>query len=374
MLKDVKISADQFRTLVVLCFVGPSIVNIPSLMTGEVQQDGWIAVILGVVVGLLLIWLYTKTGDLFPNMNLFEASEFVLGKWAGKILSLFFIFFLLMNTAALIYIPGNFLVTQVIPGTPIVVVNSLFVITIIIGVRYGLETTVRAAEIFFPWFLTGILFLLVFSAPLIELKNFKPILENGLKPMLKATLYFEAFIPLTMVPLLVIYPKYISNLKEGKKTFFQGSIIAGIIILLITIWNISILGSDITARHLHPTYSLAKKVNIGEIITRIEAIEAMVWIIALFYKTYIYFFAAIVGLVKVFNLADYRPLTFPIGMISIILSVIVYPNIVYAGEWDTTTWIPYVLTNGFLIPLFLILGGYFKKRYLKDKKKSSEGN
>lgn len=362
-----KISNGQFRILVILIFIGPSIVNIPSLVAGEIKQDGWIAVVLGVVVGLLLIWLYTGLGNLFSNMTLIEASEIILGKWIGKIVSIFFIIFLLLNSAALVYIPGSFLVTQVIPETPVVVVNLLFILVVALGVHYGLEVVSRMGEILFPWFLWGFITLVVFAIPMAEIERIQPILENGLKPILKTTLYFESFISLTMVPFLMIFPKYINDINEVKKSFFQGIMIGGTFILIITLINLLVLGSDLTSRYLHPSYSLAKKINLGDIITRIESVESMVWLIALYYKTFLYFFSTVIGISQLLNLKDYRPIVLPLGMIVLVLSTILYPNVIYAGEWDTTTWIPYVLTNGLIIPLLLFIVAKLRKQTLKNR-------
>jgi spore germination protein KB len=62
-------------------------------------------------------------------------NEKVFGKWIGSSTTLFYV--------------GNFMTTQVIPEMPIEAIHILFAGIVVMGLRLGLETIVRAAEIFF---------------------------------------------------------------------------------------------------------------------------------------------------------------------------------------------------------------------------------
>jgi spore germination protein KB len=50
----------------------------------------------------------------------------------------------------------------------------------------------------------------------------------------------------------------------------------------------------------------------------------------------------------------------PFGIVVLTLSQVVYPNPTYAAEWDTTTWISYVMINGLFLPLLLFIVGKIK--------------
>ncbi|PAB57764.1 hypothetical protein CCE28_18255 [Anaeromicrobium sediminis] len=137
--------------------------------------------------------------------------------------------------------------------------------------------------------------------------------------------------------------------------------IGGIVIFLITILCVLVLGHDMTARNAFPSYALAKKVSLGNIIQRIEAIIAIIWFITIFYKMILHFYGAVLGLAQILNLKDYRPLALPLGMILVALSLVVFPDTVYSGIWNSTTWLPYVLTYGFFLPLLLLIVSLFQK-------------
>ncbi len=362
MLENWKISSHQLKILVILCYVGSSILLVPRSIAIDAKQDAWIAAILGLIMALLLVCLYNAVGNRSPNMTIIEFTEELLGKWIGKVVSLLFIFYLFFDSSLLVYIVGDFVISQIMPETPIQFTNLLFVIVVVFGTRLGLETFSRAAEILYPWVIGLLIIFLVFLFPELEFKNTQPIYEYGMKPIIKGALSYSSFSSLTLIPLMMIFPACVNNQREANKSFINGTLIAGLIIFLVTTFCILVLGHDITARNAFPSYALAKKISLGDFIERIEAIIAIIWVITMFYKIILHFYGAVIGLAQVLKLKDYRSLTLPLGMILVVFSLIVYPNSVYVAVWNSTTWLLYVSTYGFFLPLLLLIVSYFSNK------------
>ncbi|PHS35182.1 MAG: spore gernimation protein [Alkaliphilus sp.] len=361
MIGNEKISPRQFKFLVILCYIGTSILVTPGNVASVTKQDAWIATILGVLIGLLLVWLYNSLGNNFSNMTLVEYSEKLLGKWIGKLISLLFILFLFINCSTLVYILGNFITTQIMPETPVQFTNIIFVIVIIMGTRLGLESFARATEILYPCVIGLFIILILSLCKDIEIQNIQPVFEFGIKPIIRGSLLYVSYSSLTLIALMMIFPAYVNNMKEAKKSFLKGTLTGGIIIFIVTLLSILVLGHDITARNVFPVYILAKKIHIGNFIERIEPIISVLWFITMFFKTIIYFYGATLGLAQILKLKDYKSLTLSLGMILVVLSLVVYPNTAYADTWNTTTWVPFVLTYGFFLPLLLLLVGKVRK-------------
>lgn len=356
-----KISGRQFKILVILCFIGTSILLAPGSMAAEAKHDAWIASLLGLVFSLLLVWLYNSVSNHFPNMTLIEYTEKSLGKWIGKAVFAAFTLFMFFNCSTLIYIVGDFITTQIMPETPIQFTNILFAAVIVLGTRLGLETFSRTGEILYPWVLGLFLILTFFLLSEIDVKNVQPIFEYGMKPILRGSIFYISFSTLPLIPLLMIFPTHVNNLKVGKKSFLMGTLIGGIIVSLIVTFSVLVLGHSITARNAFPSYILAKKISIADFLERIEAIIAVLWIITMFFKTILFFYGSVLGLAQILNLKDYRRITLPMGMILVVLSLVVYPNSTYAATWNTTTWVPVILTFGFLYPLVLLIISKIRK-------------
>lgn len=333
-----KISAHQFKVLVILNYIGTAVLLIPRTLASAARQDAWIAAILGTGCSLLLMWFYNAVGDQLGTMTLIQYAKNLLGPWLGGLVAFSFFIFLFSGSVSLLWVLGDFIVTQLMPETPEIVVNALFMLVVMVGSSLGLEAIARSSEILYPWAVGGLILLLLFALPEAEFKNLQPIFENGIKPLIRGALNFQSFTSLTFVILFMIFPANLNNVQEGKKALFKGTITGGIMIFMLTLVNILVHGAESTLRNVYPSYVLAKKISIGNFIQRVEAIIGMVWAVTVFYKTILYFHGALVSFAQTFELKDYKTFIGPLGLLSIMFSVIVYPNAIYAEKWQQTTW------------------------------------
>lgn len=67
------------------------------------------------------------------------------------------------------------------PNTPMVVLNILMAGIVVMGVRLGLETFARTAEILIVVFFVILFILVVFISPEIKFENIQPVYEMGTK-------------------------------------------------------------------------------------------------------------------------------------------------------------------------------------------------
>ncbi|MCM3339789.1 endospore germination permease [Paenibacillus sp. MER TA 81-3] len=363
------ISVRQFTILVFLYSVGTTILVIPSSLAEVAKQDAWIAAVLGVGLALLLVRLYSAVGNLFPGLTLIETNEQLLGKWCGKAVSLLLVFFALITASELLYFMGTFMTTQIMPETPIQAINILFALVVIMGVRLGLEVLARSAEILFPCFVALFLGLILYIAPQIEIHNIQPVFETGIKPLIFATLLFISVFSLPAVLFLMVFPVSINEPQKAQKAFYIGTLLAGIVLILVIASSILVLGADTTSRQMYPSYVLAKKINIGNFLQHIEVIVAVMWFITIYLKMAIYFYVSVKGLALILHLKEYRPLVMPMGLILVAFSLIIHPNIVHSNIYNKETWLPFVSTFGFALPLLLLAAASFQK---KQKVKSSD--
>ena len=175
---DVKISAYQLMVLVSFFTLGTSTLATPAIIAEQAKQDAWIATLIGVGVGTVIILLYANLAGRFPNKTFFQALELVFGKWIGKALSLLLTLAALIFTSTLLYYSGEFLNTEMLPNTPTLALNLLMVSVIVMGAYLGLETVARSAEIFFMIFTVLFLLLFVFLLPEVKVENLQPILDS----------------------------------------------------------------------------------------------------------------------------------------------------------------------------------------------------
>ena len=358
-----KISRNQFAILVMMFTVGSSILILPSGLAAEAKQDAWIAALLSIAVGVALVFLYTALGNRYSTMTLPEYSEIILGKWLGKIVSiLYFAFFFLLSALVLRNI-GDFLNTYELPHTPIAVTHIVFLLVVIMSIRLGLETFSRSAEFFFPWIIALIVVLFIASVPQIELKNLQPIMGEGVKPIIRASIPFIGSPILELVVFLMVIPA-INRKQGGKMGFLTGYLIGATVLFLVSITAILVLGVDVASRKTYPSYTLAKQINIGDLIQRVEAIASIIWFITVFIKLSLSFYASAFCLAYILKLKDYRVVIFPLAIIMLVLSLVAYPNTAYFLTFVSATWSIVALMYGLMLPLLLFLISSFTKKHV----------
>ena len=165
----------------------------------------------------------------------------------------------------------------------------------------------------------------------------------------------------------MIFPAFINKTKQAKKSFLIGNLIGGFVIIILTFLSVSVLGAENTARQMYSSYELAKRINVGDFVQRIEALMASLWFISLYFKAALYFYASVLGMAQILNLKDYRPLTIPLGMIAVVLSLVIYPNVTYQQNFDQTTQLSFSLSIGLFLPLLLVVVYAIRKKQFKKE-------
>ncbi|MED3801760.1 endospore germination permease [Lysinibacillus xylanilyticus] len=355
------ISSRQFMIITLLFSIGTAILILPAGVTIEAKQDAWIAAIIGVVLSLPVIKLFVAFGNRTPTLTFVEANEKILGRFFGKFTSIGFILIALLSAGELLYFIGIFMKTEIMPETPTMAFAFLFSIIIIYAAFLGIEVFARSAEILFPIFILIFIFFVIFISPSIKIENLQPIMETPKKSIFFSMIRFISLFSFPLVMLLMIFPSAVNVQKSAQKGFYIGSIIGGIVLITIITLCILVLGPANTASRTFPSYSLAQRISIGNFLQRIEVIMATMWIISIYIRTFMYFYAAVIGIAQICKINNHRPLIFPLGMIILGLSQIVHPSIIHSDIYNRDTWPIFSFVIMIFLPLVLLIVAKIRK-------------
>ncbi|MFJ8511743.1 GerAB/ArcD/ProY family transporter [Lysinibacillus xylanilyticus] len=355
------ISSRQFMIITLLFSIGTAILFLPASVTIEAKQDAWIAAIIGVVLSLPLIKLFVAFGNTTPTLTFVEANEKILGRFFGKFTSIGFILICLLSAGELLYFIGLFMRTEIMPETPTMAFAFLFSIIIIYAAFLGIEVFARSAEILFPIFILIFILFVICISPSIKIENLQPIMETPKKSIFFSIIPFISLFSFPLAVLLTIFPSAVNIQKSAQKGFYIGSIIGGIVLVTIITLCILVLGPANTSSRTFPSYSLAQRISIGNFLQRIEVILATMWIISIFIRTFMYFYAAVIGIGQLFKIKNHRPLIFPLGMIILGLSQIVHPSITHSDIYNRDTWPIFSFVFMVFLPLVLLIVAKIRK-------------
>lgn len=355
------ISVRQLTIIVMFFTIGTAILILPASISQQVKQDAWIATFLGVVLSLLVVKLFIIVGNIKSNLTLVESYENILGKYVGKLISIAFVLFSFFAAGELLYYLGDFMKSSVMPETPLSAFGIMFTLVICYGVYLGIETFARSAEILFPIFVLIFVLFVIFISPQIDVNNIKPVLETRTKPLIHSILLFTSTFSFPLVVMLMVFPASVNMNKSASKGIYIGTIAGGIVLVSVITLAILVLGASNASQRAYPSYAMAQRISIGNILERIEVIMAFLWITTIYIRTFMYFYASVLGLSQILKIKDYRPLVFPMGMILIAISLFIHPNIIHSNKFNEEVWLPYSFIFAILLPLLLVVVAKFRK-------------
>lgn len=352
MLEKGKISGRQLMVLVLLYTIGDSILVLPTIVTAEANRDAWISGLLAIGLGpLIMSYLYQSLAKSFPDLTVVEYGERIFGKWIGKIVAFLFVTYFFITASTYLREIGDFINTEFLPKTPMIIVTSFFMIIIIMAANLGLETLVRSAEFFFPIIFFLLLLLFVCLLPSIQFDYIKPMVEEGIKPIIRGTIPFIALPFMEPVAILMVLP-YVSNKKIIRKSLFRGALLGGIVLFTTSLFVILVLGANFSANNLYPSYELARSIAIEDLF-RIEASLAIIWLITIFIRLSLFFYVTALGIAQMLELKEYRLLNLPLALLLIVFTMVIGSNVIEYNQIISGVWVYYVITFGFGIPFIM---------------------
>ena len=307
-----RISTHQFTILSTEVLLGTTYMVAGSGLAGAAGRDGWMAILPGFALGIPLALMIFSLIPNYPDMNLVEISEKVLGKWLGKGIGLLCSVIALYFGAILLGQGVDMYNRSVLPLMPqYVLVLGLFVIVIYLYFS-GIEVLSRFSEVTFPVIFLSLLFIALFSIPRFEKGELFPMLDNGLKPLLRG-MWNVAPWPMEYIlflgGLLPFLPHKAKDLKTMKRGLFKAFFMVIVLSTLMVIIQIMTFGPFETARLTYALLVLGNMIEVSRTITGVEVIFTLIWTGALALKVAALLFAGIWGLRAVFGIKGRKATT-----------------------------------------------------------------
>lgn len=318
-----RISSFQFCCLIILFELGTAVM-VP--LGVDAKQDAWIAILVGMLGGLLIFSIYAYLHRRFPHQPLTGYVKQIVGKDIGFVLALLYTLFFIYGAARDLR-DGMELLRPAYNETPLLVTGCIIMSLVCYSLYKGLEVLSRVGEIYFIFSLfAGVLALLfLFFSDVIDPTKVLPLLEKGWKPVFTAAYEqtimfpFGEMICFTMVLPSLLHPQ--SGFKIGTICIF----ISGAILALTVFLEISVLGTNKIGTTMFPFLRLMQYINIGDIIQRLDAFVLISLIVNDFFKVSIFAYAAILACTDVFPIQKHK-LALPIGGIILFASLAIAPN------------------------------------------------
>lgn len=359
MYRENKISPYQLFTLLLAFLFGSSLVFNPAI---SAKSDAWLAFIIGLSDGIILIMIYLYIYKLNPSMTLVAILKKVFGRVVGTFFSIIYILYFIHLAAMVLRTFGEYSLTVTYPETPILFVICCLSLSLSLAVRSGIEILGRISEVFAVIAVIVIIYVSVLIITSFEVDNLKPFLSKGLMPVLVSSF------GVTTLPFgeSITFLMFLPNLNKQKKVFSSymlSTLFFGVFMLIVTLRNIMVLGGDFATSEIFSSVRILKMLPGVEFVPLLDLNYILVGII----KVGILLYAAATGITEVLNLNDYKPFVFPLTIVIVSLSIWVYNNFLEDIQWAIKIYPIYSSLFQIILPVFILIFSLII-RYKKNSK------
>lgn len=298
---------------------------------GDAKNDGWISGIVGIFMFLPMLFIYSRILSLFPGKDMFDILNLTMGSILGKLIGVLYIWYAFHLGALVLRNFGEFINIVAMPETPMFVPILAMGMLCIISVRLGIEVLGGTAAYFLPLLFFILIVVQILAIPELHLSYIKPILGNGIIPVLKGG--FAAFsFPFAETVVFIGVFGSLKTKHSPLRVYLWGTLISSGIIVIVTFRNIAVLGNMLGSFYF-PSYAAVSRISIGDFIQRIEVTVAIVFIFGVFVKSSICLLSVCRGIGNIFGLKDYRSIVIQTGLLMIYFAYTIYDNSMEMKYW-----------------------------------------
>lgn len=354
------ITLRQFILFIYKTQVGIGILTLPRDLSKDAGTDGWIALILGWIISIIMSIVIVKSMEQFPNDTLFDILPKIFGKWVGSCFSILWICYGFIAFTAVFYSSIFLINVWILPNTQPWMIAALFTLPLYMLSRNGVQVLGRYAEfvfLFSIWMYPLIFFALKHS----HFLNLLPIIKEGWMPIVytvKTTVL--SFLGFEMAFLLYPY-------LEDKKKAVKGIIIANsaslVLYTSVTIMVFVYFSPYDYQSFIWPTLNIFKIIEFP-FLERFEIVFIIAYLFVISMTGIPYFYLSIFSISKLTKIKS-KKIILPFCLMFIICFMIISPS--YSSiQFLSNLWGNTGLFFAFIFPIFLYIALKIKKGFFQN--------
>lgn len=309
----------------------------------------WQVCILITLFGMIAVLPMVALARRFPGQKLADISQQAAGPFLGPLLTLAVSAWLLAAaTVTLRNFTETFIIT-ILPHTPPSVLIAAGMILAVFSSYQGPGAIARTAYLLLPLIAAGVLLVLLFSLPRMDVTLLFPLWGFGVDRTLVGSLYFTSMAA-DAIALLAIGNVF-RDARDLQHSSLHGILLFGISATLTVTVLVATAGPPFAREDPFPLFYLARLIYLGRFLQRAEALIVMFWIFAAAIRLSALFHAGVSSLAGALRLPEYRPLVLPMAIIIAALSLL--PKDYVAALHLDREWIRPMGFGALAVPLLL---------------------
>lgn len=337
--------------LLVITLISMLFMHYPQLMVVWSGPAAWQLVLLLLPVGLVLAWLFAKLVNRFPGKDLAHIAEATAGRFLGPLLMLVIWAWLAGHLALNLRDFTETFKTTLLPNTPVSVISILLVAAAGVAAWVGLESIARVSHIFFPPVYVVLALVVLLNLPRIDPAQFFPLWGFGARQTLRGVV---SFLPmLSELTILLILGQVFRSPRAFGQVTRTAIIMYALTGLAMVVTMVGVLGSSEAELNPFALFSLARMIQVGRWVERVEVFAVTVWVLTACVRLALLLYASTLQLATLLRIPNHRPLILPLVVIAESLALL--PKDVASVMRIDRFWMQTAGAATLVIPLLLLL-------------------
>ncbi|BBH22365.1 germination protein BB [Paenibacillus baekrokdamisoli] len=355
-----QITTIQTTAMVSKSMIGTGILILPRAIAKEVgTPDGWISVILSGLIALLAGYIIVKLSQRFPNQTFYQYSQIVVGPLLGKFFGIVMSVYFILCAGYLLRVMGEVIRMFLLEKTPLEVIMIIFLFVATYLTVAGINPIARLVELFLPIIIIILIAFIVFSSQSFELDNMRPVLGDGVMPVLKGTK--SSIFTYSGFEVMLVLTAFMKEPQKAVKSAIAGISLVVLLYGLVIVISFGTISVDELKTVIWPTMTVAKDIELpGGFFERFESLFTVLWVISMYTAFVLYQYTSSLGLSQIFRK---KHQTFVYASLPIIYLVAMFPadlNDVFKFG-DILGWTLSLFVAGIMPPCFWLIAKIRRK-------------
>ncbi|MBC9785197.1 GerAB/ArcD/ProY family transporter [Heliobacterium chlorum] len=335
---------ETFGSMVMFIFLDIMMVY-PRSVTAAASTAAWQVPIVTLFYTIPFFYVLDRLLSAHPGKSFLGVVRHFWGKGIGTGIGLLSFILLISFVGYQVRVFGEFIITTILPNTPIAAIIIALILVMCALAYYGIETITRISWNVFPWIIVVYLSALALVIPFGNTYNLAPIWGNGiLATMETGVLQIGTYKEIFMLG-------YIAPLFRQHRSFRQVGY--GVLLFTTFLYVISevsfimVFPPPTSDRIGFPLYSLLRVISYGGLWQRLDPLFIFVWatMTAIGLAAGLYFCALIFA--QTSRASDYRPYVFPLAVLLISVAFIPRSALEAVRHYE-------VISNSVAVPFFVL--------------------
>ncbi|MDR6554351.1 endospore germination permease [Paenibacillus qinlingensis] len=336
---------------------------------GGAKQDAWLAALISAMLGISIVWMFTRIYERNPGETLVSLLQITFGKYLGHLLTTLYVFAFIYEAGRILRDLGELMGTFLLPSTPAPFLMLLLVLLVAYACYAGIERIARLAEL-------SIIIVLLFTCIQVILLIFSDVIDfSWLLPVASdwksiGVTVFPLGLTTTFGEIIVftVFWKLTVNPTKFRKAALYSSLLVGAVFVLLDLIAVSTLGPDLFYRSFYPLLTSFQLIRIADFIDNLDPFVVTTFITGGLFKIILYAYAACSTITMQWKTENHRVVIIPVAILIWFISIYTAKNLashIFVGL-KVVPWI-IELPLFVIVPLLmLILNSIFRKRIVKS--------